>query len=114
MTSAVDARVPVQEPAACCSPVCTTGVSASLTFLIDVLVQVQACDVWVLSTVTADVAACQRNVMEKESKREPPPPRNQRYQRCDARSCERVVLGKSAKVLIGGSAQGICPPHRGR
>ena len=29
-------------------------------------------------------------------------------------TCERVVLGKSAKVLIGGSAQGICPPHPGR
>ena len=29
-------------------------------------------------------------------------------------TCERVVLGKSAKVLIGESAQGICPPHRGR
>ena len=28
--------------------------------------------------------------------------------------CERVVLGKSAKVLISWSAQGICPPHRGR
>ena len=27
---------------------------------------------------------------------------------------ERVVLGKGAKVLIGGSAQGICPPHPGR
>ena len=26
--------------------------------------------------------------------------------------CERVVLGKGAKVLISGSAQGICPPHR--
>ena len=26
-------------------------------------------------------------------------------------TCERVVLGKGAKVLIGGSAQGICPPH---
>ena len=29
-------------------------------------------------------------------------------------TCERVVLGKGAKVLIGGSAQGICPPHPGR
>ena len=29
-------------------------------------------------------------------------------------SCERVVLGKCAKVLISGGAQGICPPHRGR
>ena len=29
-------------------------------------------------------------------------------------SCERVVLGKGAKVLINWSAQGICPPHRGR
>ena len=29
-------------------------------------------------------------------------------------TCERVVLGKSAKVLISESAQGICPPHRGR
>ena len=28
-------------------------------------------------------------------------------------SCERVVLGKSAKVLTGGSAQRICPPHPG-
>ena len=26
-------------------------------------------------------------------------------------TCERVVLGKGAKVLIGGSAQGICQPH---
>ena len=25
--------------------------------------------------------------------------------------CERVVLGKSAKVLINKSAQGMCPPH---
>ena len=31
--------------------------------------------------------------------------------RCE---CERVVLGKGAKVLISESAQGICPPHRGR
>ena len=30
------------------------------------------------------------------------------------KTCERVVLGKGAKVLIGGSAQGICPPHPGR
>ena len=29
-------------------------------------------------------------------------------------TCERVVLGKGAKVLISESAQGICPPHRGR
>ena len=29
-------------------------------------------------------------------------------------TCERVVLGKGAKVLISWSAQGICPPHRGR
>ena len=29
-------------------------------------------------------------------------------------TCERVVLGKGAKVLICGSAQGICPPHPGR
>ena len=29
-------------------------------------------------------------------------------------ACERLVLGKGAKVLIGGSAQGICPPHPGR
>ena len=29
-------------------------------------------------------------------------------------TCERVVLGKSAKVLISWSAEGICPPHRGR
>ena len=28
--------------------------------------------------------------------------------------CERVVLGKGAKVLIGESALCICPPHRGR
>ena len=28
--------------------------------------------------------------------------------------CERVVLGKGAKVLISESAQGICPPHPGR
>ena len=28
--------------------------------------------------------------------------------------CESVVLGKGAKVLISWSAQGICPPHRGR
>ena len=27
--------------------------------------------------------------------------------------CERVVLGKGAKILISWSAQGICPPHRG-
>ena len=26
-------------------------------------------------------------------------------------TCGRLVLGKGAKVLIGGSAQGICPPH---
>ena len=30
------------------------------------------------------------------------------------KTCERVVLGKSAKVLISESAQGICPPHPGR
>ena len=30
------------------------------------------------------------------------------------KKCERVVLGKSAKVLISWSVQGICPPHRGR
>ena len=29
-------------------------------------------------------------------------------------TCERVVLGKRAKVLISESAQGICQPHRGR
>ena len=29
-------------------------------------------------------------------------------------TCERVVLGKGAKVLITRGAQGICPPHRGR
>ena len=29
-------------------------------------------------------------------------------------TCERVVLGKGAKVLISESAQGVCPPHRGR
>ena len=29
-------------------------------------------------------------------------------------TCERVVLGKSAKVIFGGGAQGICPPHPGR
>ena len=29
-------------------------------------------------------------------------------------TCERVVLGKGAKVLISESAQGICPPRRGR
>ena len=29
-------------------------------------------------------------------------------------TCERVVLGKGAKVLISKSAQGISPPHRGR
>ena len=29
-------------------------------------------------------------------------------------TCERIVLGKGAKILIGGSAQGICPPHPGR
>ena len=29
-------------------------------------------------------------------------------------TCERVVLGKGSKVLISGSAQGICPPYRGR
>ena len=29
-------------------------------------------------------------------------------------TCERVVLGKGAKVLISESTQGICPPHRGR
>ena len=28
--------------------------------------------------------------------------------------CERVVLGKGAKVLIVESAQGICPPRPGR
>ena len=28
--------------------------------------------------------------------------------------CERVVLGNGAKVLKSWSAQGICPPHRGR
>ena len=28
--------------------------------------------------------------------------------------CERVVLGKTAMVLISERAQGICPPHRGR
>ena len=28
--------------------------------------------------------------------------------------CERVVLGKSAMVLISWNAQGTCPPHRGR
>ena len=27
---------------------------------------------------------------------------------------DRVVLGKGVKVLIDGSAQGICPPHPGR
>ena len=32
----------------------------------------------------------------------------------DRWACERVVLSKDAKVLISGSAQGICPPHRGR
>ncbi len=29
-------------------------------------------------------------------------------------TCERVVLGKGAKVIISRSAQGICPPHRRR
>ena len=30
-------------------------------------------------------------------------------------TCERVALGKGAEVvLISGSTQGICPPHRGR
>ena len=29
-------------------------------------------------------------------------------------TCERVVRGKGAKVLISESAQGICPPHPGR
>ena len=29
-------------------------------------------------------------------------------------SCERMVLGKRAKVLIRESAQGMCPPHHGR
>ena len=29
-------------------------------------------------------------------------------------TCDRVVLGKGAKVLISWSAQGICPSHRGR
>ena len=28
--------------------------------------------------------------------------------------CERVVLGKGAKVVIGESAQGTCPPHHAR
>ena len=28
-----------------------------------------------------------------------------------SRSCERIVLGKGAKVLIRKSAQGSCPPH---
>ena len=28
--------------------------------------------------------------------------------------CERVVLGKGAKVLISESAEGTCPPHHGR
>ena len=27
--------------------------------------------------------------------------------------CERIVLGKGARVLIRESAQGICPPHHG-
>ena len=29
-------------------------------------------------------------------------------------TCERVVLGKGAKVLIDGSVKGICPSHLGR
>ena len=29
-------------------------------------------------------------------------------------TCERVVLGKGAKVLISESAQGTCLPHHGR
>ena len=29
-------------------------------------------------------------------------------------TCERVALGKGVKVLISESAQGVCPPHRGR
>ena len=40
-----------------------------------------------------------------------------RYLSCSwiaARKCERVVLGKGAKVLSSWSAQGNCPPHRGR
>ena len=43
-------------------------------------------------------------------------PTRQKYVRVTRGSvfCERVVLGNSAKVLINWSAQGICPPHRGR
>ena len=29
-------------------------------------------------------------------------------------TCERIVLGKGAKVFICERAQGICPPHGGR